>query len=127
MTLTLSACLSDETTLQKVPRVSTKKGKRVEIAVNEEELKLDEPVIHDLHSYGDGDFPQDVLSAGLKKEMQALKDFDVYEEVGLSQVPPDLAKQAIDTRFVTTWKGGECKARLVVKDYWREVSDKDDL
>ena len=59
--------------------------------------------------------------------MQALKDFDVYEEIGVNRVPPHLAKQAIDTRFVTSWKGGECKARLVVKDYWREVKDHDDL
>ena len=61
MTLTWSACLSDVTSLQKVPKVSIKKGTLVEIAANEEEFKLDEPAIKDLHSYGDGDFPQDVV------------------------------------------------------------------
>ena len=77
ISMTLSSLLADETSLAKIPKVSTKKGQLVEVSVNEEQLKLDEPVIRDLHSYGDGDVPKETLSAGLQKEMSALKDFDV--------------------------------------------------
>ena len=38
--MTLSSLLSDETTLRKVPKVPTEKGKRVEIAINAEEIKF---------------------------------------------------------------------------------------
>ena len=85
--------MTDETSLRRAPKVSTRKGQLIEVAVNEDKQALEDPVIIDLHSYGDGDFPQDVLTAGLQKEMQALTDFDVYEEVGVNRVAPHLVNR----------------------------------
>ena len=55
--------------------MSTKKGTLNEVSVDEERIKFEEPVITDLHSYGDGDIPRGVLPAGLQKGCNRLRTF----------------------------------------------------
>ena len=59
--------------------------------------------------------------------MDAMQSFDVYEEVLASELPPEILQGAIETRFECKNKDDEVRARLVVKDYWREVEDKDNM
>ena len=108
-----------------VPTIVTKKGQAIDLAVNEETTQLDEPVLVDMFHYGHLD--EEKLKLGLQKEMEAMRDFDVYTEVDKDSLPPETLQGAIDTRFECKNKDDEVRARLVVKDYWREVSDKDDI
>lgn len=66
----------DGTTLTKIPRVTTSQGKTVEVAVNEEDLALPEPILLVL-KYSDKDkvLEPDKLRAGMDKEMTAMKEF----------------------------------------------------
>ena len=68
--------LVDGTTLTKIPRVTTSQGKTVEVAVNEEDLALPEPILLVL-KYSDKDkvLEPDKLRAGMDKEMTAMKEF----------------------------------------------------
>ena len=68
-----------------MPSVVTKRGQAIHVAVNEETTKLDEPVLTDMLHYGH--LSEEKLRAGLQKEMEAMKNFDVYEEVLASELP----------------------------------------
>ena len=74
-----------------------------------------------------GHLNEERLRVGLQKEMEAMKSFDVYEEVLAHELPQEILDTAIDTRFECKEKDDEVRARLVVKDYWRSVDDKDDI
>ena len=91
--------------------------------MNEETLHLSEPILQDMKAYGDLD--PDKLRAGMMKEMNAMKDFEVYEEVAATSLDPAILNSAITTRFESVKKGDDVRARLVVQDYWREVEDRE--
>ena len=99
----------------KQPRVSAttlsmRDGKNVEIYVNqdEEEVKLQEPRLLENTS----EFPDDLLRAGMQKEMKAMKNFQVYDEVKKADLPEETSREAITTKWVLRWKGDEVRARL---------------
>ena len=119
------ALLQGDTTLTSIPTIVTKKGQAIDLAVNEETTQLDEPILVDMFHYGHLD--EKKLKVGLQKEMEAMRNFDVYTEVDKDSLSPETLQGAIDTRFECKNKDDEARARLVVKDYWREVSDKDDI
>ena len=101
-----------------VPSVRTKRGGSVDVSTNEDYVRLEEPVITDMK--GTTMSPEKV-KAGIQKEMESMDYFDVYEEVPAEAVDEETRRTAIGTRFHLRDKGDECRARLVVQDYWRTV------
>ena len=62
----------------------------------------------------------------MKKEMESMKHFDVYEELPHNRLTPAQIKGAIKTRWVNRLKGDEVRCRLVAKGYDQLINDKDD-
>ena len=44
------------------------------------------------------EYPEDALARAMKVELKSMRDFDVCEEVSITDVEPDCARQAIGTR-----------------------------
>ena len=110
-----------------VCEISLKNGDAIEIHVNEdpEEKKLElmsqEPLL-----WYETEFDEELLKAGMKRELQSLKDFDVFEEIHTSNLSDQQIKSAIPTGWVHKAKGLEVKSRVVVRGYAEQVSDPDD-
>ena len=54
-----------------------------------------------------------------------MRDFEVYEPVPTSSVPPGTT--IIGTRCVLRWKGSTVKARLVCQGYSEQITDRDSI
>ena len=80
--------ITGDTTINDVPSIVTKKGETIEIAVNEENEKFDYAVLTDMFHYGHLD--EEKLRAGLRKEMDAMTTFYVYEEVDANYVSEEI-------------------------------------
>jgi len=110
-----------------VCEISLKNGDNIEIHVNEdpEEKKLElmskEPLL-----WYSTEFDEKLLKAGMKRELQSLKDFEVFEEVETSNLSEQQVTSAIPTGWVHKAKGLEVKSRVVVRGYAEQVSDPDD-
>jgi len=63
----------------------------------------------------------------MKKEMQSIKDFDVYEEELAEKLTPEELKTCIPTKWVHKAKGLEVKSRVVVKGYTELVRTRANL
>jgi hypothetical protein len=109
----------------RVAAIQTKDGTMVELDPNEdqEELRLQEPRLWE----GLADYPEDQLRAGMQREMDAMREFEVYSEVPRKDLDPAVASKAITTRWVLRWKGDEVRARLVARGFTQEVKDPDDI
>ena len=109
----------------RVAAIQTKDGTMVELDPNEdqEELRLQEPRLWE----GLADYPEDLLRAGMQREMDAMREFEVYSEVPRKDLDPAVASKAITTRWVLRWKGDEVRARLVARGFTQEVKDPDDI
>ena len=116
--------ITDSTTLVPIPSVTTRKGDKIEVAVNEEEWRLSEPILQEMRHYGNLD--ETKLRAGMDKEMTAMKSFGVYEEVDPTTVDAETIRSAVTTRFEARGQGDELRCRLVAQDYWREIADRDE-
>ena len=66
----------------------TKDGFDVPVSVNydseeyQEELKLSEPLLWDIMR----EFPEDAQKAGMKKEMDSMREFNVYTDIPIEHV-----------------------------------------
>ena len=89
--------MTDRTSLMPVPAVTTKRGLNIKVTVNEEATALADPILMDMKNYGDLD--PEKTKAGMNKEMKAMREFDVYEEVDTTTVSQEIIDSAIDTRF----------------------------
>ena len=90
--------LTDQTTWTPVPAVTTRQGETVDVSVKEESWSLPEPILKETKIYGEGLDPVK-LQAGMQKEMQAMSDFDVKEDVDVNQVDYAISSSAVNTRF----------------------------
>ena len=64
----------------------------------------------------------------MKKEMDSMKKFDVYDGVPLSECTPDEINGALPTKWVKTWKTADTvRARVVVMGCFQEQIDPDVL
>jgi hypothetical protein len=110
-----------------VSAVDLKDGTSIPVDVNidpsEQELELiaKEPLL-----WYEPEFQKELLIKGMKKEMQSIKDFDVYEEELAEKLTPEELKTCIPTKWVHKAKGLEVKSRVVVKGYKELVEDKDE-
>jgi hypothetical protein len=62
----------------------------------------------------------------MKREIQSLKDFDVFEEASTVSLTQEQLPTAIPTGWVHKPKAFEVKSRIVVRGYAEQVQDKDD-
>ena len=102
--------------VQSTKKVTTKRGKHIEVASNEEptELSWDDPLLTEAMT---AEFPAEKLRAAMSKEMQSMDYFGVYEEVDANSLTEQRSAEVIGTRFVNVWKGNEVKARLVAQGF----------
>ena len=77
------------------------------------------------HIYDSGDFPPDELAKSMTHEMASMRRFDVFVEVPLSSLPPDVLRAAITTRWVHRWKGDAVRSRLVCCGFNEPVAGED--
>ena len=107
--------------------VGLKNGDLIDIHVNEEpeekkhELMSQEPLL-----WFDTELDHELVKAGMKREIQSLKDFDVFEEVPTDSLTQEQLRACIPTGWVHKPKALEVKSRIVVRGYAEQVQDKDD-
>ena len=96
-----------------VEEVVGKDGTRIDVEVNaeegeiEQELRLAEPLLWE------SEFPPEAEKKGMMKEMNPMKDFDVYDDV--------LVKDCTDER-VKVWKNEtDLRCRVVVRGCFQNV------
>jgi hypothetical protein len=98
----------------------------IDIHVNEEpeekkhELMSQEPLL-----WFDTELDHELVKAGMKREIQSLKDFDVFEEVPTDSLTQEQLRTVIPTGWVHKPKALEVKSRIVVRGYAEQVQDKD--
>ena len=101
-------------------------GVPLETNVDHQELRdairLTEPQLFKTET----EFPEEYLVPALKKEMDSLKKFDVYDEVPLSERTPGEINGALPTKWVKTWKTA-VRARVLVMGCCQEQIDPDVL
>ena len=90
--------------MEKVPRVKTKKGLTVEVAVNEDDPRLDEPILSEVLLKGTT-LSLEKVRAGIQKEMRSMDSFGVYEAVAADTVHDHTKSEAITTIFHLRYKG----------------------
>ena len=120
----IASIVWDDTTIQSVTKVTTKKGKDIEVHTNEEEDELtwNNPLLTEAMLK---EFPEDKLKQGMSKEMESMDYFDVYEEIDVTKLTEAQRRQIIGTRWVNRWKGNEVKSRLVAQGYNQQCEPDD--
>ena len=76
----------------------------------------------------DGYFEQSQLQEGISAELEAMKKFEVYEEVDTSTWSAEERKTLIPSRWVVVQKSPTCiRARLVCKGFKEPIQDPDSV
>ena len=89
-----------------------------------DEMRLTEPQLFKTEI----EFPEEYLVRALKKEMDSMKKFDVYDEVPLSERTSGEINGALPTKWVKTWKAADTvRARVVVMGCFQGQIDLDVL
>eukprot|EP00439_Symbiodinium_sp_Y106_P077642 s1065_g16.t1 len=89
-----------------VDEVAGKDGTKIDVEVNaeegemEQEMRLAEPLLWE------SEFPLEAEKKGMMKEMNPMKDFDVYDEVLVKDCTEEQVNEALDCRWVKVWKNG---------------------
>ena len=105
---------------------TTRGGKQMETTSNEDTEEIDnerillEPILHDT----EGLDPQ-LVSQGMKKEAQRMKDQSVFTEIDGNTMTPEQRANIIESRWVLKPKHNEARARTVAKGYTEPVTDHD--
>ena len=108
-------------------QVNLKNGNEIPIEPNVEpsekefDLIAKEPLL-----WYEPEFQKELVIEGMKKELECVKEFDVYDEVTVGELSPEELRNCIPTRWVHKPKGLAIKSRIVVKGYKEIVEDKDD-
>ena len=63
----------------------------------------------------------------MMKELQAMKDFKVFQEAQRSSLTTDQQRSILTSRWVHRWKGDEVRSRLVARGYGQHIKDLDDV
>ena len=104
--------------------MSLRAGEEMQVSLSEDIEPTSET--HDSpYIYDPGDFPPEELSKGMTQEMESMRYFDVFTEVPVSSLPPELVRTAITTRWVHRWKGDTVRSRLVCRGFSETVTDED--
>ena len=97
---------------------------RMDLNAEEEPLALTDP---ELSKELVQEFTEEALRDGMNKEIQQMKDFDVFMEVSADTTENfnDLWHSAMDTTWVLRWEGSSVRARLCVRGYNQIDQDSD--
>ena len=105
-----------------VEEVVGKDGTKIDVEVNaeegeiEQELRLAEPLLWE------SEFPAEAEKKGMMKEMNSMKEFDVYDEVLVKDCTEEQVNEALDCRWVKVWKNEiDLRCRVVVRGCFRNV------
>ena len=105
-----------------VEEVVGKDGTKIDVEVNaeegeiEQELRLAEPLLWE------SEFPPEAEQKGMMKEMNSMKDFDVYDEVLVKDCTDEQVNEALDCRWVKVWKNEtDLRCRVVVRGCFQNV------
>ena len=118
------------TTRQRITAITVKTNKGQEITAcssedtNEHitEMILLEPIINDTEG-----LDKHLTTQGMKKEIQQMKQQNVYTEVHIDTLAPEQRKNIIQSRWVLRNKGTEVRARIVAKGFTEPVTDIDNI
>ena len=87
-----------------------------------QEIKLSEPVIWDVTR----EFPEEAQRIGMNKELQSMKDFNVYTEIFIENCTVSEIDDAIGVRWVKRWNTDtELRMRLVVQGFFQDSAKLD--
>ncbi|CAE7372426.1 unnamed protein product, partial [Symbiodinium sp. CCMP2456] len=81
-----------------------KDGTKIEVEVNAEEGELDQEMRLAEPLLWESEFPPEAEKKGMIKEMNSMKEFDVYHEVMVKDCTEDHVNEALDCRWVKVWK-----------------------
>ncbi|MCP4192560.1 MAG: hypothetical protein GY768_18250, partial [Planctomycetaceae bacterium] len=116
---------SKQSVIGQVQHVHLSDDNVIPVEVNEDlsesSSALKDPILSDSVD----DFDPQELSEAMKKEMQSIENFDVKEDVAISQVDDSIIRSAMTLRWVHVWKGF-VRSRLVVQGFRQEITDLDD-
>ena len=105
-----------------VEEVVGEDGTKIDVEVNadegeiEQELRLAEPLLWE------SEFPPEAEKKGMMKEMNPMKDFDVYDEVLVKDCTDEQVNEALDCRWVKVWKNEtDLRSRVVVRGCFQDV------
>ena len=113
-----------------VEEVVGKDGTKIDFEVNaeegeiEQELRLSEPLLWE------SEFPPEAEKKGMMKEMNSMKEFDMYDEVLLKDCTEEQVNEALGSRWVKVWKNEiDLRCRVVVRGCFQNVekNEEDDL
>ena len=118
------------TTRQRISAITVKTSKGQEITAcssedNNEyitEMILLEPIINDTEG-----LDKQLTTQGMKKEIQQMKQQNVYTEIHIDTLTAEQRKNIIQSRWVLRNKGTEVRARIVAKGFTEPVTDMDNI
>ena len=113
-----------------VDEVVGKDGTKIDVEVNAEEGELDQEMRLSEPLLWESVFPPEAERRGMMKEMDSMKNFEVYDEVKVDECTQEQIDGALDCRWVKVWKSeDELRCRVVVRGCFQNVekSEEDNL
>ena len=105
-----------------VDEVVGKDGTKIEVDVSAEEGELDQEMRLAEPLLWESEFPPEVEKKGMIKEMNSMKEFDVYDEVMVKGCTEEQVSEALDCRWVKVWKNEtDLRCRVVVTGCFQHV------
>ena len=113
-----------------VDEVVGKDGTKIDVDVNAEEGELDQEMRLSEPLLWESEFPPEAERRGMMKEMDSMRNFEVYDEVKVDDCTQEQIDGALDCRWVKVWKSeDELRCRVVVRGCFQNVekSEEDNL
>ena len=113
-----------------VDEVIGKDGTKIDVDVNAEEGELDQEMRLSEPLLWESEFPPEAERRGMMKEMDSMRNFEVYDEVKVDDCTQEKVDGALDCRWVKVWKSeDELRCRVVVRGCFQNVekSEEDNL
>ena len=105
-----------------VDEVVGKDGTKIDVEVTAEEGKLDQEMRLAEPLLWESEFPPEAEKKGMIKEMNSMKEFDVYDEVMVKDCTDEQVSEALDCRWVKVWKNEtDLRGRVVVRGCFQNV------
>ena len=107
-----------------------KDGTKIDVDVNAEEGELDQEMRLSEPLLWESEFPPEAERRGMMKEMDSMRNFEVYDEVKVDECTQEQIDGALDCRWVKVWKSeDELRCRVVVRGCFQNVekSEEDNL
>eukprot|EP00439_Symbiodinium_sp_Y106_P005086 s6380_g1.t1 len=123
--------LTGERLTHKVYRDGSTDGTKIDVDVNAEEGELDQEMRLSEPLLWESEFPPEAAERrGMMKEMDSMRNFEVYDEVKVDDCTQEQIDGALDCRRVKVWKSeDELRCRAVVRGCFQNVekSEEDNL